>query len=302
VRAVGICETDVHITLRDPAAQPRIMGHEWSGVVEEAPSVQGVRRGSRVVGEGMVYCGACRMCLKGKVNLCDSYREIGFSLPGAYAEYLTVPARNLHEIPPSMTFEQAAMVEPTAVALHALQLSGICAHDSLAVLGPGPIGLLAIQIASAKGAAPIVLTGTRENRLSLGSKLGADKTINVTQTDPVQGVRRETGGGPDIVLDAAGTRSSFDQAVRMVRKGGTVVLVGGWEGVEFEPGVLIAKEMTLKGSLASPRAWRESIELVSSGRVKVEPLITHRFSLTEIAQAFDLVQGKQDVVKAIVLP
>jgi L-iditol 2-dehydrogenase len=304
VRAVGICETDVHITLHthSPKEAPRIMGHEWSGIVEEAPDGFGIKQGSRVVGEGMVYCGSCRMCLKGRINLCDSYREIGFTLPGAYAEHLALPARNLHKIPSPMSFDEAAMVEPTAVALHALQLSGIGPGDSVAVLGPGPIGLLAIQIASAMGGGRIILTGTRDSRLALGSQLGADRTLNVTRADPVEAVKLDTEGGPDLVLDAAGTRSSFDQAVRMVRKGGTVVLVGAWERVDWSPGMLIGKEMTLKGSLASPGAWRGSIDLVASGRVKVLPLVTHRFRLSEIAQAFDLVDRREGVIKALVAP
>lgn len=304
VRAVGICETDVHITLHAHPSEeaPRIMGHEWSGIVEEIPDGVGVKQGSRVVGEGMVYCGSCGLCLKGKINLCDSYREIGFTLPGAYAQYLAAPARNLHEIPSSLSFEEAAMVEPTAVALHALQLSGFGPGESVAVLGPGPIGLLAIQIAMAMDASQVILTGTRENRLALGSQLGADRAFNVAQVDPVEAVRRETGDGPDLVLDAAGTHSSFDQAVRMVRKGGTVVLVGAWERVDWSPGMLIGKEMTLKGSLASPGAWRGSIDLVASGRVKVLPLVTHRFRLSEIAQAFDLVDRREGVIKALVTP
>jgi len=304
VRAVGICETDVHMTLHTASHEdsPRIMGHEWSGVVKETPEASTIKRGSRVVGEGMVSCGRCRMCLKGRTNLCDSYREIGFSLPGAYAEYLAIPACNLHELPSSVSLEQGALVEPTAVALHALRLSGMGSGDVLAVLGPGPIGLLAIQIASAMDAGRVILTGTRESRLALGSQLGADRTFNVTQADPVEAIREETRGGPDVVLDAAGTRSSFDQAVRMVRKGGTVVLVGGWENVDWSPGMLIGKEMTLKGSLASPGAWGASIDLVAAGRVKVLPLVTHRFRLNEIVQAFDLVDRREGVIKALVTP
>jgi len=304
VKAVGICETDVHITLHTASHKdsPRIMGHEWSGVVEEAPDGSTVKRGARVIGEGMVSCGRCRMCLKGRTNLCDSYREIGFSLPGAYAEYLAIPAGNLHELPPSVSFDQGALIEPTAVALHALKMSGMGPGDTLAVLGPGPIGLLAIQIASAMDAGRIILTGTRENRLALGSQLGADMTLNVALADPVDAVRRGTDGGPDIVLDAAGTRSSFDQAVRMVRKGGTVVLVGGWETVEWTSGVLLGKEMTLKGTLASPGDWGASIELVATGSVKVLPLVTHRFRLKEVVEAFDLVNRREGVIKALLMP
>jgi len=305
VRAVGICETDVHITLHSAPGEGdrRIMGHEWSGTVESVPEGFDLREGERVVGEGMVGCGRCPMCLKGRTNLCRSYREIGFSLPGAYAQHLVVPARNLHRLPRKLSFEDGALVEPTAVAFHALQLSGMSPGESVAILGPGPIGLLTVQIAKARGAQEVMLTGTREDRLSLGARLGADTTVNIAEEDPVQVLGSRGSGGPDVVVDAAGTRSSFLQAVSMVAKGGRVVLIGAWEEVTWRPGVLIGKEIRLLGSLASPGAWGPSLELLSSRRVRVAPLITHRFPLSRIAEAFRLVDGRErGLVKAVLFP
>ncbi len=304
IEAVGICETDVHMTLHPAshAETPRIMGHEWSGTLEQAPTWSSLREGSRVVGEGMVGCGTCRMCRVGRTNLCVSYREIGFSLPGAYAEYLVLPAANLHGLPASMSFEEGAMVEPTAVALHAVDMSGMTAGDRVAVLGPGPIGLLCVQIVRALGAGRVVLTGTRDDRLAVGLGLGADRAINVREVEPVAEILRDIPGGPEVVMDAAGTAASFDQATRSVGKGGTVVLIGGWEQVTWSPGMLIGKEIVLKGSLASPGTWPRAMELVGGGKVKVLPLVTHRFDLSRIAEAFHLVDRRENVVKAVLLP
>lgn len=302
IQAAGICETDVHMTLNpgDPSRES-VMGHEWSGVVESTSC--GLEAGARVIGEGMVGCGSCPMCRGGRPNLCDSYMEIGFSLPGAYAEYLGVPAANIHRLPREMSFEEGAMVEPTAVACHALELSGMEGGDSVAILGPGPIGLLALQVARAKGAGSIALTGTRENRLEMGRALGADMTVNVKCEDPVKTIRSEISGGPDVVLDAAGTASSFDQATRIAAKGGNIVLVGAWDSVTWSPGITIVKELQIRGSLASPGAWPLAIDLIRRGRVDVKSLITHRFPLPEIASAFDLVERRADgVVKAVIFP
>ncbi len=305
VSCVGICETDVHITLHPGSSggRPMIMGHEWSGVVEKAPAGSGLLPGSRVVGEGMVGCARCSMCRAGRINLCADYREIGFTLPGAYAQYLSIPAANLHPIPDRMSMEEAAMVEPTAVALHAIDLSGMEGGDSVAVLGPGPIGLLAAQLALGLGAGKLVLTGTREERLALARELGIHNTINTRDADPVEAVLALIDGGARIVLDAAGTAKSFTQALAMAGKGATIVLVGGWNEVTWTPGTLIGRELTLRGSLASPGAWERSIEMISRGDVSVSPLITHRFPLEEIPRAFDLVDRRADgLVKAVVMP
>jgi len=302
IQAVGVCETDVHMTLNpgDPLRE-RVMGHEWSGVLES--TARDLEAGARVIGEGMVGCGLCPMCKEGRANLCDSYEEIGFSLPGAYAEYLSVPAANIHGLPREMSFEEGAMVEPTAVACHALELSGMEEGDTVAVLGPGPIGLLALQVARARGAGYIALTGTRESRLELGRALGADMTVNVESEEVVRAIRDEIEGGPDVVLDAAGTASSFDQATRVAAKGGSIVLVGAWDRVTWSPGIAIVKELQIRGSLASPGAWPLAIDLIRRGKVDVEPLITHRFPLAEITRAFDLVDRRVDgVVKAVILP
>lgn len=304
VAAVGVCETDVHTSLHSDshAENPRIMGHEWSGILERAPERFPMERGSRVVGEGMISCGRCPMCRENRINLCASYKEIGFSLPGAYAEYLVLPARNLHELPPSLSFEQGALVEPAAVALHAIDMAGLRSRDRVTVLGPGPIGLLAVQIASVMEPESVLLTGTREDRLTLGRDLGADRTFNVRNVDPVKAVRDATCGGPEVVLDAAGTQSSFNQAVRMVGKGGSVVFIGAWQEVTWNPGILIGKEITIRGSLASPGTWKRSIDLIESGKVKVLPLITHRFPLSQIVKAFNLVDSRGDgVMKAMIL-
>ncbi|MBU7004636.1 MAG: zinc-binding dehydrogenase, partial [Theionarchaea archaeon] len=191
----------------------------------------------------------------------------------------------------------------TAVAVHALQLAKVEEGDNVAVLGPGPIGLLALQAAKAMGADRVALTGTRENRLELGEGLGADITVNINDEDPVELLRREMGGGPGIVLDAAGTTSSFNQAINLTAKGGSIVLVSGWNQVNWSPGIIIGKELTLRGSLASPGAWPMAIDLIESGKVRVKPIITHRFPLKDIPRAFSLVKRREDgIVKAVILP
>ena len=173
----------------------------------------------------------------------------------------------------------------------------------MAILGPGPIGLLSLQVARALGAGYVALSGTRDNRLELGDNLGADITVNVNRDDPVEVIRERIGGGPEVVVDAAGTASSFDQATRMAGKGGCIVLIGAWNQVTWSPGITIGRELTVRGSLASPGAWPTAIDLIENGRVQVRPLITHRFPLAQIARAFKLVDERADgIVKAVLTP
>src|SRR4051794_23162403 len=238
VRATTICATDLKIQagLFPGTRFPHIPGHEWSGdVVAVGPDVDEVAPGDRVGVEVHVGCGRCPRCLEGLYNLCDNYgnvakghAHIGFTVPGGLADYCVVPVKALHRLPANLDYDQGAMTDNVGVALWAVERARLQAGESVVVLGPGAIGLLAQQVARAMGAALVVMVGTRADRLRQAERLSADAVIDTTETDAVAAVRELTGGrGADVVVEFAGSEQAARDALHMARRGGRGVLRGG---------------------------------------------------------------------------
>jgi L-iditol 2-dehydrogenase len=306
VRATTICATDKKILDgRFPGVRyPHIPGHEWSGeVVATGPGVA-LRPGARVGVEVHVGCGQCGPCLEGRYNLCENYgrREmghahIGFTVPGGLAEYAAVPARALHELPEGVSFEEGAFTDNAGVALWAVERAAIPPGARVLVVGPGAIGLLALQMA-AGSAGRLVLAGTRDERLAVGRSLGAEAVVNVgAVSDPVEAVRAALGGPADVVVEFAGTPEAAQLALLSARRGGRVVL-GGSTGLgsvlSLELATVVRGELEVLGSLANPKGVsRRGLSLIASGRVKVLPLITHHFALREFPRAWETFFSRQ---------
>lgn len=308
VRSTTICATDMKILQgRFPGTRfPHIPGHEWSGeVVAVGPGVHGVAPGDRVGVEVHVGCGACQPCLDGLYNLCENYgrperghAHIGFTIPGGLAEYCAVPARALHKLPDHLSFDEGAFTDNVGVALWAVERAELKPGENVVVIGPGAIGLLALQIARAT-AGRLVLVGTREDRLRVGRELGADVTVNAREVaDPVEAVRQAFGGrGADAVIEFAGTGDAAAQALRMARRGGRVVLGGSTgQGAELhiELSTIVRGHLDVRGSLANPR-WvsRRGVALMASGAVRIAPLVTHHFPLSEFPRAWETFFGRE---------
>jgi len=312
VKAATTCGTDVKIFQRGYVEGmiklPTVFGHEWAGdVVEVGEGVSWLREGMRVRAGNSSPCLRCRMCQREKYNLCEDMMWLW----GAYAEYIRVPARivmlNTQEIPPHVTYEEAAVTEPLACVLHGVEEARIKLGDTAAIIGAGPIGLLHLLSVKKMGASRVIISDTVDERLQLAEKIGADETINAKTEDTVKKTKQLTEGyGADIVIEAIGLPTTWEQALKMVRKGGTVLEFGGCPpGTEIRVSTeqLHYGETTILGAFhTTPAHFRKALNLISSGTINVKPLITRKMKLDQIKEAFETLTTSKNDIKIAVLP
>lgn len=313
VAACGICGSDVHgfdgsTGRRIP---PLIMGHEAAGVVERAaPDVPGLAPGDRVTFDSTVYCGECLFCRRGQVNLCDNRRVLGVSCGdyrrhGAFAEYISVPARIVYRLPDQLPFEHATMIEAVSVAVHAVGLTPIHLGDTAVVFGAGMIGLLVIQAVRLAGCGCVIAVDPDNARLSLAGKLGAAELLNPKEADVPSAIRDLTAGrGADIAFEVVGAGQSFQAAVASVRKGGAVTLVGNIAPtVELPLQSVVTRQIKLIGSCASSGEYPVCIDLLARGAVRVEPLISAVAPLSDGPSWFERLYAREmGLMKVILRP
>lgn len=330
IRLVGVCATDLHLFaghIGDPF--PLVPGHEFVGEVasigEEAAARRGITVGDHVAVEMLLPCNSCARCREGRYNLCDADdmsrglsrgRQYGVNIPatvfpglwGGYSEYLHVPAQAIvHRLPHSLPWETAVLVEPLAVACRTIARARLTPGESVVVIGPGPVGLLAAAAARAAGAGRIIVAGTRSSRLELAQRFGADSTVNTRTADLLEATREELGGLADVVIETAGVPAAQEQAVRLARRGGRVVLAGACgsgQPVTFrQDEELLLKEIDLLPSFLSAGGFEPAIALLTRGGFPFSDLVTHRFGLHEVPQAYELVAARTDnVLKAVIDP
>jgi L-iditol 2-dehydrogenase len=317
VRACGMCGTDLKIVRGGfrgtwPPSLPFIIGHEWSGEVAElGPDTarSGLALGDRVVAENHTGCGSCPMCRSGRYNLCERVREPGFKLyghtaPGALAEYAVRPAVALHKVPATVSDVAAALVNQGALTVHAVRRAGLGPGSTVAVFGPGLLGLLMLQVARASGATVVVTVG-RGKRLETALELGSSSVVDYEAGDPVAGVRAATGGrGVDYVFDCSGNPDVIAQALRSVRRGGTVALLGLAAGAFAEIPVdpLALDELNVLGVRSSPNAYPAMINLLAAGAVRTDVLTSHVYPLSEVSQAFAALESREVIRPIVVMP
>ncbi|HJS72537.1 MAG TPA: alcohol dehydrogenase catalytic domain-containing protein [Acidimicrobiia bacterium] len=311
VRACGLCGTDLKMVSGAfekrgwPPSLPFIMGHEWSGEVValgEGLDDLELSPGDQVVAENHIGCGRCALCRQGRYNLCEKsgtpgYRLYGHTAPGALSEYAVRPAPMLHKLPDSVSPLEGALVNQGSLTVHALHRVGFRPGSTVAVFGPGLLGLLTAAVASASGAAQIVMVG-RGSRLELAGKMGCDDVVDYEQEDPVAGVRRLTGGrGADYVFDCTGNPDVAAQAIGSTRRGGKVALLGltGGKPSEIDVDRLTLDEIDLMGIRSSPNAYPAMIALMRSGQVDVKPLLTHVYPLDSVTEALAALESRQAV-------
>ncbi|MFP4430712.1 MAG: zinc-dependent alcohol dehydrogenase [Spirochaetaceae bacterium] len=313
VRATGVCGTDLELCdgsmfylTTGMSKLPLTPGHEWTGeIVELGSEVRGFAVGDRVVGECTVSCGECDMCHKGWYNHCPNRTETGIlNRDGGFAEYLTYPAAFLHKTN-GLSWEAAATIEPTAVSLQPVKAMKVSPADYVAVMGPGPIGLLAVQIAKAYGARKVILVGTRDERLEVGRQMGADETVNVRTENIKEKVADITRGRMvDVVVEAAGKPGVWQDIAAILAPRARVGITGLFAGktceVDFDP--LVVGQVSIHGFLGSPDMWEESISLHERGLIDPAPIITHRLPLEEFAEAVDISRTRREnAIKVMVL-
>jgi L-iditol 2-dehydrogenase len=307
VSAAGICGTDVHIK-HDQAfyTPPVVLGHEYSGrVVAVGEDVTAIEPGELVVSPATAYCGKCYQCKTGHMNRCTASdkRILGTSRAnGAFAKYIAVPEYIVHKVPKGVSEEEAALAEPTACVVHSvIDKSPIQPGDVVVVQGPGTMGLLSAQVAKAMGAGKVILTGVSSDqwRFEIAKRTGVDIALDVqAESDPVGFVMGETDGrGADVVIEASGACVACSQALEFVKVSGHVTLLGvrGMSlSIDLDP--MVTKELTMSGTWGTlPSSWVTTLRLMSTGKIDVNPLITHRISLAEWERGFELMESQKAI-------
>jgi len=337
IKACGICGSDIHgMDGRSGRRQmPIVMGHEAAGeIIELGADVTGWQVGDRVTFDSTEYCGECDECQSGYVNLCPNRKVLGVS-PGEYrrhgcfAERIVLPTRILYRIPDSLAFEKAAFAEPVSIALHAVNLAdGIevgeafaeacaedCGHDhsqdeeppggTAVVVGAGLIGLLIIQALKARGWDRVIAVDLDEKRLALARELGAAETFNAKQEGLAQHLREICDGdGADASFEVVGAAAPLDLAIRSVRKGGQVILVGNLQpSTPFPLQEVVTRQITLRGSCSCAGEYPEAIRRIEDGSIRVEPLLSAVAPLEEGADWFKrLYDNKEGLMKVVLTP
>ncbi len=312
IKTATTCGTDLKILKRGYVEKviklPTVFGHEWAGdVIEVGEGVKWPKKGMRIRAGNSAPCLRCRMCQKAKYNLCEDM----VWLWGAYAEYIKVPVRmvlvNAQEIPGHVSYEEAALAEPLACVLHGAEEANIKLGDTVAVIGAGPIGLLHLLVAKKLGAERTIISDIVDERLEFAEKLGADETINAGTEKAAEKVKQLTNGyGADVVIEAIGSPATWEQALKMVCKGGTVLEFGGCPpGTEIKVSteLLHYGEVTVMGAFhATPLHFKKALNLIASGTLNVKPLITKRMPLEKIHEAFETLATSKSDVKIAMIP
>ena len=293
VKSSGICGSDLHAfegrsKRRIP---PLVMGHEFSGFVAEIGSeVQGLNNEDRVVVEPKISCGKCEACQEGRSNICSGLKFIGLHAPGAFAEYVTVPAQICYKLPDAVSFDEASLSEPLAVATHALDVTS--EFDSLLIIGAGVVGLLIVMVARSRALGNIIVSDVLSYKLELAKKLGASGVVNSRMESLSDGVEKLTQGkSVDAVIEAVGIQQTLQQAMAVIKRGGHVTITGLQEqNMQIDIMKLVTNEITIRGDyLYTSADFKTSLNLIAKRAIPLRTLITHRFPLTDIAKAVDTI-------------
>ena len=291
VKAAAVCATDLEVIDGNiPANYPLIPGHEWSGIVEAVgEGVDPSWIGERVVGSNDVVCLKCEACRKGEWRYCKSFEEIGFKRNGAYSEYIVVPAYGLCHLPESISFAHAALCEPVGVALGTMKKSHAKLGDTCMIMGAGSIGLSTLAVAKAMGLSKIVVCATTNGRLELAKKMGAYATIATKEQDLMEEMKKLHPEGTDVIIDATGIEECIQNCLKLCKKGGTVVLAGYGRGkiMNIRIDDIHINNLHLIGAGNNWNMHQKAVDLMASGVINMEPLISEELKLEDFETAID---------------
>ena len=306
VEASGVCGTDRHLYHGEfPCKPPVTLGHEFSGIIEAMGSnTSGFNLGDRITCDPNIPCGRCPRCHEGRVNLCQNLATIGINRNGGMAEFAIVPQKQAFKLPLSLDPLHGAFCEPLACCIHGVDLAGIQTGGSVVVLGGGVIGLLTVQLARLAGATSVVLVTRQKSKRDLALKMGATLALDPAMKDFESEFKRQTSGGSDVVIECAGVTETVEQAPRLARPGGKVVIVGvvsqGLK-VTYEPFDLLFREVSILTSFLNPLTQHRAADMIASGTIKVDPLISRCVS---IAEAPEIIANPpaQGEIKVLIVP
>ncbi len=313
----GICGSDLHEYLVGPIAipvgkdhplsheqAPITIGHEYCGKITElGEGVEGLSVGDRVTIEPILYCGKCMPCRDGRYNLCDKLGFVGLSGGHAgFAAYSVVRATMCHKLPDEISLEQGALVEPAAVALHAVRLSQIKAGGKAAVFGGGPIGLLVTEALRVAGASQIHVVEPSEQRRARATEVGATNVIDPTAEDPVETIRQATGDGVDVAFEVTGVPAVLAQCIDSTRYEGQTLVVSIWEKeASFQPNTIVLKERRIKGTIGYRNVYPAVIALMQQGYFSADRLVTKRIAIDDIVkEGFETLVAEKSQIKILV--
>lgn len=307
VVSAGVCATDLAVISGEFGPPPLIPGHEIAGIVDKVGArVKSVNSGDRVVVETAVACGHCRECESGNKHLCKDSGEIGFPpFNGGYAEYVTVPENCIKRIPDNVSFDEAGIIEAALCPFGLIYRYGMKAGSTVLVQGNGIAGLSFLQTAKCFSASKVIMSVRRESAVEMAKHFGADVVINTKSEDLIERVTEETNGlGVDVSIDATGNSAAIENAVKVTRSGGRVVLYGipgaSDKMPEFPVREIILRQLTVLGGNCNQLAWEPLLSLVESGRFNVRDMITNVFPLEEAEKALQVTKKRPDgFIKAL---
>jgi L-iditol 2-dehydrogenase len=301
VKRIGICGSDIHVYhgSHKYATLPIVQGHEGSGIVAKVGcGVEKFIPGDMVTLRPQDFCGKCGLCKQGRYNLCENYKVLGVlgGTTGMASEYFLVDASKLHKLPSSMSFDEGAMVEPVAVAVHAVKLGGKASNSKILVIGAGPIGNLSAQAAKALGADKVMITDINSIRLRLARDCGIDFCVNTMELHLETAILQYFGPDrADFILDCAATNRTLEQSIRSARRGTNIVLVGNfYDFVPVELGLVQRRELNLIGDMNYlAEDYEDAISFIAEGKIQVKKLISNHFMLKEYAAAYQYIDDNK---------
>ncbi len=307
VKASAICGSDLHLYhgKHPDAPLPSAVGHEMAGeVVERGAAVTKVQLGDRVVVEPIIPCGTCHYCRLGQYNRCLNVKYGYRTGRSGLAEYYVASEQWVHHLPAELSYAEGALIEPLAVAVHAVRRADVRLGDQVAIFGAGPIGLLTLAVSKAAGAAQVCMVDIRQDRLAVAAALGATEVVDARLEDPVEYIRQASGGiGASHSFEAVGAQGTLVSALKVLRKGGTATLIGIFENpqVGLEAPIFVQREIGLLGSSGYCWDFPTAIGLVRRRAVNLAPLITHRLPLADVDRAFAAAVDREKLAVKVIL-
>lgn len=307
IMEIGVCGSDIHVYHGEHpfTSYPVTQGHEISGIVEKlGPGAAGLTVGQKVTIQPQVVCGECYPCRHGKYNLCEKLKVMGFQTTGVASEYFAVDAKKVTPLPDSMSLEEGAMIEPLAVAVHAVRQAGDVTGKDICVLGAGTIGILVAQAAKGMGAARVMVTDVSELRLKKALECGADVAVNTREQDFGQAFVEFFGPDKaDVIYDCAGNDITMGQAIAHARKGSTIILVAVFAKMaNIDLAVLNDHELDLNTSMMyRSEDYETAIELAASGKVRLLPLLSKRFPFQEYLAAYEYIDANRESTMKVLI-
>jgi len=311
MKSVGICGSDIHYYKEGKIGSqivkyPFTIGHEGSGIIEKVGSeVDFLKAGDRVAVDPLMPCYVCQQCLTGRFHTCLRQKFLGCpgQAEGCLSEYIVMPERSCYKISDNMTLDQASLSEPLAIGLYAVKLAGLFKGVKVGILGSGPIGISVLLTSKAKGASKVYVTDLIDSRLKLASEMGAHWTGNPEKEDIIKEIQSSEPELLDVVFDCCGKQEAADQAISLLKPGGKFMIVGipSFSNWSFSVEKLRRKELSIHNVRRQNETVQETLDMISSGEINPDRMLTHTFEFKDLAKAFDLVAGYKDgVMKAMV--